>query len=311
MQELDLPAAINGMDYSFYGFIGEGVLMVQLYDTLNNAPVQREFGALNILTSEYKTLISVPEGETYSLSCADGRYAVCTRHDEASGDYFLHLFDLSTGQGRNIYTYAPVYKGIEVPGGQMVLQDGCLYFSDAAPGETDAAKGMQLLCHNIGTGALSTVAGNARDPVAVDGRLAWVSGPDDQGNYALTEAGGETTPLEERPVCLTAAGGRLYSLRRREPGKLYTIRYLADLETGEPLMETTMSVDQLRGSGLALAWHNYDEEVPALYLPEAGCCVVFSGLDKACNSFQLGEKEIFLLCTHDQGPRKCYRILPK
>lgn len=311
VQELDLPAAINGMDYSFYGFIGEGVLMVQLYDTLNNAPVQREFGALNILTGEYKTLISVPEGETCSLSCADGRYAVCTRRDEASGDYFLHLFDLSTGQGRNIYTYAPVYKGIEVPGGQMVLQDGCLYFSDAAPGETDAAKGMQLLCYNIGTGALSTVAGNARDPVAVDGRLAWVSGPDDQGNYALTEADGETTPLEERPVCLTAAGGRLYSLRRREPGKLYTIRYLADLETGEPLMETTMSVDQLRGSGLALAWHNYDEEVPALYLPEAGCCVVFSGLDKACNSFQLGEEEIFLLSTHDQGPRKCYRILPK
>ena len=311
VHELDLPAAINGMDYSFYGFIGEGVLMVQLYDTLNNAPVQREFGALNILTGEYKTLISVPEGETYSLSCVDGRYAVCTRRDEASGDYFLHLFDLSTGQGRNIYTYAPVYKGVEVPGGQMVLQDGCLYFSDAAPGETDAAKGMQLLCYNIGTGALSTVAGNARDPVAVDGRLAWVSGPDDQGNYALTGAGGETTPLEERPVYLTAAGGRLYSLRRREPGKLYTIRYLADLETGEPLMETIMSVDQLRGSGLALAWHNYDEEVPALYLPEAGCCVVFSGLDKACNSFQLGEEEIFLLSTHDQGPRKGYRILPK
>lgn len=310
VEELDLPDAINGMEYWFCDFIDESVLLVQLTDSQNNIPVQREFGALNILTGGYETLFSVPEGENYSLCCTDGRYAVCSRHDEASGDYFLRLFDLSTGEGRDIYTYAPVYKGINVPPGPRVLLDGCLYFSDAMPGE-DATGRMQLLCYTIGAGALSTVAENARDPVVVDGRLAWVSGPDEQGNYTLAGAGGETTPLEERPVSLTAAGGRLYSLRRREPGERFTIRYLAELETGRSLMETTMSVDQLRGGSLALTWYNYEEEVPALWLPEEGCVAVFSGLDKACNSFRLGEDEIFLHCGHDNAPSRYYRILPK
>lgn len=310
VEELDLPDTINGMDYWFYDFIDESVLLVQLTDARNNIPEQREFGALNILTGEYKTLFSVPEGESYGLSCTDGRYAVCSRHDEASGDYFIRLFDLSTGEGRDIYTYAPVYKGINVPLGPRVLLDGCLYFSDAMPGE-DATGRMQLLCYNIGTGDLSTVAENASCPVVVDGQLAWMVGPDEQGNYALAGADGETTPLEERPISLTAAGGKLYSLRWREPGELFTIRYLAELETGRSLMETVMSVDQLRGGSLALTWYNYDEEVPALWLPDEGCVAVFSGLDKAYNSFRLGEDEIFLHCGHDNAPSRYYRILPK
>ena len=310
MEELDLPDGIKGMNYSFYDFIDENVLLVQLYDTLNNAPVQREFGGLDLLTGEYKTLFSVPEGESYSLSCADGSYAVCSRRDEATGDYFLRLFDLSTGEGRDIYTYAPVYRGIEVPAGPKVLLDGCLYFSDVMPGE-DATGQMQLLCYNIETGELSIAAENARDPAVVDGRLIWVSGPDAEGNFALMRSDGETTPLEERPLALTAAGGGLYSLCSREPGALYTIKCLVDLETGRSLMETTMSVDRLQGGSMALTWYNYDEEVPALYLPGEGCAVVFSGLDKACNSFRLGEDEIFLHCGHDDAPSRYYRILPQ
>ena len=310
VEELDLPDGIKGMNYSFYDFIDENVLLVQLYDTLNNAPVQREFGGLDLLTGEYKTLFSVPEGESYSLSCADGSYAVCSRRDEATGDYFLRLFDLSTGEGRDIYTYAPVYRGIEVPAGPKVLLDGCLYFSDVMPGE-DATGQMQLLCYNIETGELSIAAENARDPAVVDGRLIWVSGPDAEGNFALMRSDGETTPLEERPLALTAAGGGLYSLCSREPGALYTIKCLVDLETGRSLMETTMSVDRLQGGSMALTWYNYDEEVPALYLPGEGCAVVFSGLDKACNSFRLGEDEIFLHCGHDDAPSRYYRILPQ
>lgn len=310
VQELDLPDTINGMGYSFYDFIDKNVLLVQLYDTLNNAPVQREFGGLNLLTGEYKTLFSVPEGENYSLSCADGRYAVCDRRDEASGDYVLRLFDLSTGEGRDIYTYAPVYRGIEVPTGSMLLLDDCLYFGDAMLGEAATGRG-QLLRYNITTDTLSTVAEDARDPMLVNGQLAWVSGPDAEGNFALMRADGETTPLEERPVLPTVAGGGLYSLVIRDRGKLLSTYALEDLQTGKPLVESSISIGNLQGSGLALAWINYMEEAPTLYLPEVGCCVVFSELDEAYNFFQLGEEEIFLLCTHDQGPRKCYLILPK
>lgn len=311
VQELDLPPAINGMDYSFHGFIDDGVLMIQLYDTLRNAPVQREFGALNIVTGEYETLFSVPEGETYSLRCADSRYAVCSRRDERTGEYVLRLFDLAAGEGRDIYTYAPVYTGINVPVDQMLLLDRRLYFSDVMPGETHATGRTQLLCYDMETGDLSAVAEGARDPVALNGQLAWVSGPDAEGDFALARACGETTPLRERPVYLTAAGEGAYARGSRETGGPDNAHSLIDLATGEELLTSSIAIDRLQGSGAALAWNNSKEETPVLYLPGPGCCAVFSGLDKAYNSFRLGEEEIFLLCTHDQGPRKCYRILPK
>lgn len=308
VEELSLPQTIDGLDLSFYFYISDDELVVQLYDSIQ----QCEFGTLNLNTAEYKKLFDVEDHLVYNLLCTDGRFIVYRCTDSSTETQSLGFFDRLEMCHQEVYVYNSKYANSSAMGNRVLILNNCLYFDDVILGETGEVERIKLLQYDFSTRTVSPVQEDAQNPMLLHGDLAFISGPDQNGAFSVVPSSGETLPLDKRVAGLASTENELYACYNKELNKLgNTVWSINNLTEGKELLTSNIAIDRINANSLAITWVNYMEETPVLYLRDPGCCVLFSELGKAYNFFQLKDDELFLLCTHDSGPNQYYRITPK
>ena len=321
IEEIPLPQTVADKPILPVTFLDEESVLIYLYKANTNTSDENleTIGCYNIKTGEYETWISANNAFGYTIQAINEQYLVYRENSIRYTSNFLEsevppsarlcVYDRNSKETCTVYEYPEEY--IESPISYedgVALAENTLYFDTvhSSDGELKTA----VYCADLSTLDVAPYRENAQCPV-FDGQELWVIAK--EGNDCVlvnTESSEKISVLND--VAEIAIGDSIFFKLNR--GTLENDEFatweLVETQSGQPIMTTQLSIDDLRLEEGYLVWASYVDASVFLFDTQSDCFLCFESLPQGFHSLRFYQGD-GLLQVGAGGAAHYYRLSKK
>ena len=321
IEEIPLPQTVADKPILPVTFLDEESVLIYLYKANTNTSDENleTIGCYNIKTREYETWISANNAFGYTIQAINEQYLVYRENSIRYTSNFLEsevppsarlcVYDRNSKETCTVYEYPEEY--IESPISYedgVALAENTLYFDTVhnSDGELKTA----VYCADLSTLNVALYREDVQHPV-FDGKELWVIAKEGNDCVLVNTESSEKIPVPNDVAEIAIGDSIFFKLNR---GTLENDEFatweLVETQSGQPIMTTQLSIDDLRLEEGYLVWASYADASVFLFDTQSDGFLCFESLPQGFHSLRFYQG-YGLLQVGSDGAVHYYRLSKK
>lgn len=313
--KIDFPKEINDLKASFIDFYTDKIFFVLLYEEISYSPVIKEYGLYNLENNSYKTLFEVDLDSNLGTLAINEKYIILRNlNSDNTVDFKVYDFDKNTI--RTIYKHEKDYFENTFLKNDIILYKNKLYFDDIVSLDNEIS--ISLFTYDLDSNELEMIKEKSQNPMMYQDEILVVS-KSNEGEYKGKYK--DVCYLDNRILIkltdrlreISSSENGIYALNNKftDNVKKHTIFNIVNMINDEELLETVITIDDLKSNSNFVTWRNFIQEKPIIYSKKLDKFILFDQIEKGCNTFYIYSNRGIILNDNEEGVKDYYYFIYK
>lgn len=309
--KIDFPKEINDFKASFIDFYKDKIFFVLLYEEISYSPVIKEYGLYNLENNSYKMLFEVDIDSNLGMVAINEKYIIF-RNLNSDNTVDLKVYNFEKNTISTIYNHKKDYFENTFLKNDVILDKNKIYFDDIV--SLDGNISISLFTYDLDSNELKMIKKESQNPTMYQDKILAVC-KSNEGKYdnLCSLDNSITIKLTNRLRELSVSESGIYVLNNKftDNEKRYTIFNIVNMIDDKEILETVITIDDLKSNSNFVTWRNFIQEKPIIYSKKLDKFVLFNQIKKGCNTFYINSNRGIILNDNEEGVKDYYYFIYK